>query len=348
MPPYKRKYKTKRRYKRKRKYKRKRGRTGQSGATMSNVVRAQQKVHKLMLNTSIYGKLLQTIMTHFRFGLQQCNKESDGLGATQLVNNSSHLPCQILAINNIIQGAQNQPMHWTLQDDMTTFTANNNVTRLQVSGQTPNIDTTTSPVWHNTLLSRWFSLKLMLWQNATVNAEYHIQIVKLAPALQPEAGSLTAEETEQRKTYFGGKLLRHLVTSPILPASGINSNIKGLVKVLYHKKIVIHELSSTKEDKIYKQINLFRYTNKLINYQQGAPLQDLSGNNATTTDLNDENNTLQLGKYKNNNNTGNPQEKDRLYFIITANVPYDNAGTSKQHSFDLNFVHKYSSVYGGN
>lgn len=296
-----------------------------------------------MLNTSIYGKLLSTITTNWRFGYQSANKEEAGLGANALVNDATHLPLNIYSINNIKQGSNATTIKYTLQDDMYTFTSNAYADKLQVSGQTTDIDTNTTE-WHNMLLSRWFSIKLMLWQHATINAEFHLYIVKLDSVLQPENASPAAsqEQMDQRKTYFGATLLRKLVTSPILPASGVNSNIKGLVNVLWHKKIVIKEQPSTMDDKIFKQVNLFRYTNRLLNYQQGAPLEDLSGNAAATADLNDNTNNLQLGTYQTGDNKGHPAEKDRIYFIITSNVP--TGGGSKNHTYDINFVHKYTSI----
>lgn len=306
--------------------------------------KAAQNYHRMLLNNSIYGKLFKSIMTHYRFGISDCNKESQSAGANTLNNSSTHLPLHIYALNNIHQGDVQQYISHKLQDDFNTFTNLHYVEKFAIDGQ-GNQDKQDT-VWHNTLLQRYINLKLMLWQATATNAVYKLNIFKLDWTLDPytDVADLTAEQTETRKTFYAEYLLKDLVTSPILSTTGTKSKIKGLYKNLWSKTIVIKEQSSDNQDHAFKQVSLFRYTNNLIDYNTGKRLEDNGGNAYSNADLNSAIQNAQLGTMNSEStagtNTGIPQLPKRVYLIITSNVPLNGTG----NTYDIHYISKYSSV----
>ena len=139
-------------------------------------------------------------------------------------------------------------------------------------------------------------------------------------------------------------MLKKQVTNPITGTQGLlNKNLKGMYKILYQKNVQIKEKLSTKDDYAWRQVNLFRKTNRIIDYSMGAPVIDSAGTPVNSTILNDEDKLLTLKEFRQSGNHGVPISQHRLYLIITGNVPYD-ADNSSAHTYDINIQHKYSAI----
>ena len=278
---------------------------------------AQRKVNDLMYQMKIQKQLNRMSISHLYFGCKNINEMENNNGNIVLRDSYTHneLPLILLSLRSIRNGSNSPSAIMKLMANGHDFAPFNSVDNMGTSGAISDKNPNSGADYRN-LLHRYTQIKLLLWQSSNKDAKFTISLVRiLDQELDPlNSGQTTTDLNTQQKRlqFYKYHNLRSATSNPLIKnTENFTRDIKRCFKTIWKREYHIEEQSSTKDEKHYKQVNIFRKFDEVVNYCQSPQVDTYSGfddpNNIIVNDSPD------VPK-------GVPQQsRDNLFLIITGN-----------------------------
>ena len=332
----------------------------------STTKKALSNLKKLAYRSKIGAKLSQLNTTNLFYSLREVNDIDQGKGKVQLSASSTtrndqpdgngSLPLVAIPMLNVIQNGVASNGLYMLQNRALNFSGSHPI---EYSGQSGNTVNEATSIQLKKMLLRYVDLRLMLWQNASKDVKFKCYLVKLYDEeLSPlvdypystDQGSWTNEQhriAQKRRLLWYYHFLRAQTSSPLIETQeGFLKPIKGKYKILWEKEYHIQELHGNMEEKHYQQVNFFKRFDKIIDFTDPSSYVN---NPITPAGDNDPDEVKYITAPNNCNNQ--PQLKNQLFFVITANASYGegdsgSTATMDKMTFDIAMKTKWTIPSG--
>ena len=311
--------------------------------------RVKKNLNRLAYRSKIGAKLSQLNTTNLFYNVREVNDIDQGKGRVQLAasgstvngvsNTQGSLPLVAIPLKSIIQAGANTPGMLMLNNASDNF---HTLLNYEYGGQSGNAVNEATTAQFKKALLRYVDLRLMFWQNSSKDVKFKCYLVKffddeLSPLNYNDfprpLSNYTTEQTriaKKRRLFYYYHLLRAQTSSPLIETQeGFLKPIKDKFKILWEKEYIIHELHGDLEEKHYQQVNFFKRFDEVVDFTDpssyvNSPITPAGDNQPDTV------------KYITtpNNNLSNPQTKDNLFFIITANASYGEGDAGNTTDMD--------------
>ena len=305
---------------------------------------AKKKLSSLLYQMKLQAKLNKMSIGNIFYGAKNINEMEQNEGNIKLRDTYSNneLPLLMLSLRSIRNGGNSPSAIMKLQQNGHDFTTVNSVDAMGTSGAISDKQPNSGADYRN-LLHRYSQVKLLLWQSQSADTKFEVSLVRLLdPELDPlNTGhtTLDAEIQSKRIQFYKYHQLRAQMSNPLIKnTENFTRDMKRCFKVIWKKSYHMEEQTTLKTQKAYKQVQIFRKFDKVINYCQNPNVDDYSQfDNPSKIVVNDNPDTVK----------GVPQQsRDNLFLIITANCTRsedEDSGSFDNRTLDVYMKSKYST-----
>jgi len=347
-------------YNRKKKYYKKRTATP---AQKKRFNQAKRTMRNIMYTTRLQNKLNSMTIAHHYFGSKMINEVEEASGAVVLQDNASadELPIVVCSLRAVRNNSHLPTQIMKLEQDGYSFknindNNGNNAGEVKHLGTSGNVSNNADPkdLKYRRLLHRYTQIKLLLWQNPKRDSTYKIQLIQIKdPDLNPQITGFSTnlgQVVKDKRTMFWKYLqLRSLMSNPIISGTeNLTKGIKGGYKVIWSKQYHLEERHNDYDENSYKQVNIFRRFDKVINYNKTP---SVSTSDASETAIRDPE-TIVWSDIT-DDVQGIPQyTQDDIFLVISSNCSKSQSEAAAENdpadfdtrSFDILIKSKYSST----
>lgn len=306
---------------------------------------AQRKVNSLLYQMDIQKKLNRMSVANIFYGAKNINELETNSGNVVLRDSYTHneLPLVMLSLRSIRNGSNTPAAIMKLMANGYDFTQVNSVDQMGTSGASADQQPNSGADYRN-LLHRYTQIKLLLWQSGNADAKFQVSLVRLLdPELDPlNTGYTTTDSQTQdkRSQFYRFHNLRAQMSNPLIAnTENFTRDMKRCFQILWKKTYHLEEQTTLKDQKHYRQINIFKKFDKIINYCQNPKVNVYSSFDDPSNIV--VNASPDIPK-------GVPQQtRDNLFLIITGNCTRsedEDASNYDTRSLDIFMKSKYTTA----